>query len=97
MESYSLKQFCTSNGVTGISPVRTNTNGYPFLTLLSPKFEGGATNIYFSKNEAAKVSEGTKANELGLANMNIVISANKEGEERMKLTTTDYCAVEDLF
>lgn len=94
-----LKDYCTAQGVTAISPVRKNTNGYPFVTLLSSKFEGGAMNIYFSKSTAAKVVEGQEPKALGLSSMRVVEASNATGEARLKLTnsTGDYASVEDLF
>ena len=93
-----LSVFCASNGVTAISNVRVNENAYPYLTLLSPKFEGGAQNIYFSKSCALKVSVGETPKALGLVDYNIVEVKNEAGEVRIKLTNTNnYTNVADLF
>jgi hypothetical protein len=98
MQVTPVKQFVADNAVTAISQVRTNENGYPFLTLLSAKFEGGAQNIYFSKTCALKVKLGQNPKELGLADYNVVEATNAAGETRLKLTNnTDYVKVDDLF
>lgn len=98
MKVTKLQEFCTSNGVTGISKVRTNTNGYPFLTFLSSKFEGGAENIYFSKNSSKTVAEGAEPKSLGLAKFYVANTTNEAGEPRLKLTNnSEYSSVEELF
>ena len=98
MKTESFKSFCTVNTVSGISPVRVNSNGYPFVTLLSDKFEGGATNIYFGKKSSESVSEGMSAKDAGLSKAIIVTTENKDKETRLKLSFGgDYTSVEDLW
>ena len=97
MEVVNIKDFCSQNAVTQISNVRVNENGYPFLTFLSKAFEGGAQNIYFSRAQAAKVHVAQTPKELGIAEYKVVTTSNAAGEERLKLTTSEYANVEDLF
>ena len=97
MEVINIKDFCSQNEVTGISTVRVNENGYPFLTLLSTKFEGGAQNIYFSKNQALKVKVQQTPKEIGIVDYKVAVTKNAAGEERLKLTTSEYASVEELF
>lgn len=93
-----IKEFVALNNVTAISQVRTNKNGYPYLTLLSAKFEGGAQNVYFSRTCAMKVVVGQNPKQLGLADYNVVTATNADGETRIKLTnSSNYVKIEDLF
>ena len=56
MTRETFKSWCKSNGVTSINKeIRTNTNGYPFITILRDK---DAENIYFGRKSAAKVELG---------------------------------------
>jgi len=52
-----IKGFAKSKGFVQISPaIRTNVNGYPFITFINAKNE--AENVYFSKNSAKAVGAG---------------------------------------
>jgi hypothetical protein len=97
MQVITVQEFCATNKVSALSSVRVNENGYPFLTLLSPEFEGGAQNIYFSKSVAMQVKVGTTPKELGLKDYVIATTTNAAGETRLKLSKTQYVSVEDLF
>jgi hypothetical protein len=97
MQVITVQEFCATNKVSALSSVRVNENGYPFLTLLSPEFEGGAQNIYFSKSVAMQVKLGTTPKELGLKDYVVATTTNAVGETRLKLSKTQYVSVEDLF
>jgi hypothetical protein len=97
MSVIKVQEFCATNKVSAISQVRVNENGYPFLTFLSPNFEGGAQNIYFSKSNAMKVKVGDNPKDLGLKDYVLKTTTNAQGEERLKLTTGQYVNVDDLF
>jgi hypothetical protein len=96
----SVKEYCLVNSVTAISPVRINTNHYPFVTMLSDKFEGGALNVYFSQAQAKKVAEGQPAKDLGLDGLSIAHTTNSDGELRIKITSkgvSTYSDIAELF
>lgn len=99
MDIKTMKEFASSNNVTAISNVRTNTNGYPYLTMLSDKFEGGAENFYFSKRAAAKVSKDQTPTAIGLGQLSMAVVKNAAGEQRIKICTAgeDYTSVSELW
>ena len=99
LKSQSLAAYCQANGVTAISPVRKNTNGYPFVTLISKSFDGGASNIYFSKSKSEEVELDMKAPAWGAKDARIVETTNEAGEPRLKIAGagSDYTDVADLF
>ena len=48
MNIISIREFASSRGITQIIPiVRTNVNGYPYLTMVDSK--NVAENVYFPK------------------------------------------------
>lgn len=84
LKAMSIKDFAKYKGFINIVPrVRTNTNGYPYVTFLNEKNE--AENIYFSKKASEQVAEGTPVDADLLARHQIGITNNAEGEERIKL------------
>ena len=90
MKTLSLKEFMQEKSFAQVIPVvRTNSNGYPFLTFTNSSNE--AENVYFSKSmlvEAGKVDieflRGLKACE----------TTNADGESRWKLTDSAGSRVE---
>ncbi len=99
LKAKSLQAFCQEMNVKAISPVRTNTNGYPFVTLISDKFDGGAQNIYFSVNKSAEVKADMQPAEWGAKDARVVETENEAGEARLKIagSGSDYTDVADLF
>jgi hypothetical protein len=96
----SVASWCQEMGVKAISEVRENSNNYPFVTMISDKFEGGAQNIYFSKAQSAKVALGQPSADLGLKDLSIAHTSNADGELRLKITSkgeSSYTDIEDLF
>ena len=95
MEYKTFKQYCIDTKVTSIvKSIKSNTNGYPFITVLR---NDKAENIYFSKNANAEVAEGMDvksiANSLFVAN-----TINGDGEARTKLSfKNSYESMEDMF
>ncbi len=82
----SIKQYAQENSITQIAPVvRTNTNGYPYLTMISN--DNVATNVYFSRNAAVGVTAGTPVSKEMLSVYQIGITHNEAGEERIKLVS----------
>ncbi len=84
LQTVSIKQFVADKGFTQIVPkVRTNSNGYPFLTFINAKNE--AENVYFSKASAEGVSKDMPITKAILANYQIAETTNADGEKRTKL------------
>lgn len=91
-----LKAWMKNNGWTAISKVRTNTNGYPFATVVNE--DGEAENIYFSKRMAGEVGVDDSA-KLWASDVIVRETTNAAGEMRLKLcsaTGEDYTSVDDL-
>lgn len=97
MNRQSLKSYCTGTGVTAINPlVRTNANGYPFITILRGDV---AENLYFSKKASAEVDLGMDI-KAQLPELYVVETINAAGESRTKLSfrgESSYVDVADLF
>ena len=84
MKVLSIKEFVAEKGFTQLAPtVRTNTNGYPFLTFINAKNE--AENVYFSRKAAQAINAGTPVTKDMLATYQIGFTTNEAGEERIKL------------
>lgn len=86
LQSISLVQLVKKGTVSNISELRENTNGYPFITLLSGN---KAQNVYFGKNTAEKVNGTFKVGDKilpFLKECNIVKTENADGEVRFKLS-----------
>lgn len=86
LQVVSLPQFCADQGFVELVPeVRSNTNGYPYITLINQ--QNVATNIYFSKKEAQNVHQGQLLTSNYLKELRVVESKNAAGEIRYKLTS----------
>lgn len=94
MNTISLKQYCKDKEIIRISNVRANEKGYPFLTVVNQNNE--AENIYFSKAASQRVELHQQpslfANQLFIAE-----TKNEQGEDRLKLSFTQYEDVAELF
>lgn len=97
MEVLSIKQFCTLQGFVELAPsVRTNLNGYPFITFINA--DNIAENVYFSKALSLVVTKGLAINRELLANYQIGMGVNAKGEPRTKIIGMgDRISVADLF
>ena len=93
MTRETFKSWCKLNGVTSINKeIRTNTNGYPFITILRDK---DAENIYFGRKSAAKVELGDSVK--AIANdLYVTIAVNADGQPRTKLSFDGVSSYEDL-
>ena len=82
----SLQSYCESNDLIQVSgkTVRTNDNGYPFITFMDKGNK--AHNIYFSKAEAEKVSDSTPINMSFLRDFKVSMAETKENGKLPKLT-----------
>lgn len=99
LQSISLVELVKKGKVSNISELRENTNGYPFITLLSGN---KSQNVYFGKNTADKVSGTFNVGDKilpFLKECNIVKTENAEGETRFKLShsTSAYSSKAELM
>ena len=97
MTRETFKSWCKSNGVTSINKeIRTNTNGYPFITILRGNI---SENLYFGRKSAAKVEKGDAVK--SIANeLYVTIAVNADGQPRTKLSfsgESNYDSLEDMF
>jgi len=82
MKTLSLKEFMQEKSFAQVIPVvRTNSNGYPFLTFTNSSNE--AENIYFSKS---MLVEAGKVDIAFLRSLKACNTVNAAGESRWKLT-----------
>lgn len=79
----SLIDFCKQNGYNGVSKVRTNAKGYPYLTLINKQNATMVENVYLGKEYGATV----KVDEVvPLAELFVNETINEAGEMRLKIT-----------
>lgn len=96
LKTLSLKDFCTSKGFTQVAPVvRTNTNGYPYITFIDASNK--AENVYFSKTTSQGVAEGTPVDKALLSSLQVGITTNAAGEERIKLVSASRVDISSLL
>ena len=97
MDYSTFKSYCQQTGVTSIhKTIRTNSNGYPFITVLRGSV---AENVYLSKASGAKVAEGSSVKDIA-KDLFVTIAPNADGESRTKLFfagDSSYEAMEDMF
>lgn len=80
----SIQEFAQAKGFVQVANnVRTNTNGYPFVTFINAKNE--AENVYFSKDASTKVVAGDPVDKTMLTTHQIAEVTNEAGEVRFKL------------
>ena len=95
----SVKQFCTEQGfVQIVKRVRSNANGYCFLTFITA--DNKAENVYFSKALDELTAEGTSVTKDYLSDKEIAIVTNSSGEIRWKVCSKGgslRADVDDLF
>ena len=100
MNTISLKNLYLRGTFKTISPLRLNTNNYPFVTLLTAN--GRATNIYFGKKTSQLITDsGLKSGDSMvkfLAGADVVQTLNEQQEERFKLSinTGEYSSAADM-
>ena len=81
-----VKQFCAENNFVQVNnEVKTNVNGYPFVTFINK--DNKAENIYFSKEESLNHKDGDpiSVSDGFFDELQIAYTKNAEGEERIKL------------
>ena len=103
MKKISLKKLVQDRVVTNISALRTNINGYPYVTML---VGNKSQNVYFGQKTAELVSDTFSENDNilpFLADAEIIQTENAQGEVRFKLSKnagSDYAsetAMADIF
>ena len=88
LKSTPLKAWALANGFTAVHPeVRTNKNGYPFLTFIKPDGKGGniGENVYFSKPASDTAIGMGKITASDREQMLACEVTNEDGEKRVKL------------
>jgi len=96
MESISVKQLVKEGIVSQLSPLRINTNGYPFVTVLDKK--GKALNVYFGKKTSEVVLDTFDVKDniaKFVVDCNLIKTENADGEVRFKLSSSS-SSYEDL-
>lgn len=99
IKSTPMREWAAAAGFTAVNPnVRTNTNGYPFLTFVKPDGKGGSIgeNVYFSKKSATVASGHEVIDSAMRADLLVVETINEKGEPRLKLAfkgESDYEAI----
>jgi hypothetical protein len=98
MKTLSIKEFAQANDIKSYTPaIRSNMNGYPFVTFITSSNE--AMNIYFSKSAGEKIMEGEETlSVIKRLGCQIAETTNAEGEVRLKLiSNSERNNIEDLF
>ena len=93
MTKTAVKDFMTSKGYDLCSPIRSNVNGYFFVTFLDSKNPNDAENVYLSVKSAKTMAEGKTIDR----NWSIVDYVTEEGVQRIKLTNSGEDAKETLM
>jgi hypothetical protein len=103
MKKISLKKLVQDRLVTNISALRTNINGYPYVTML---VGNKSQNVYFGQKTAEIVSDTFSVDDnilSFLADAEVIQTVNEKGETRFKLSKnagSDYAtetAMADVF
>lgn len=103
MKKISLKKLVQDRVVTNISALRTNINGYPYVTML---VGNKSQNVYFGQKTAEIVSDTFSVDDnilSFLADAEVIQTINEKGETRFKLSKnagSDYAtetAMADVF
>ena len=89
-----LTDFCASKGYNMASPVRANTNGYKYITLLDANDPGEPENIYLGVRYSESVKVGDK---LPIRELFVAETLNATGESRLKLTNKEGNATAKLI
>ena len=88
LNTISISEFVNTNKFVEINnTVRTNSNGYPFVTFINAS--NVAENVYFSKASSATISKGDAVTKEFLANYRIAKTTNADGEVRTKLVSNN--------
>jgi hypothetical protein len=92
-KSVSLEKAVKAGLITNISPVRVNSSGYAYITVINGD---KASNLYFGKRSAEKVAVGQQLGAEELKNAQFVLSTNAAGEQRLKISLNGESSYTDL-
>lgn len=81
-----LKDYCTSKGYNIVSKVRTNTNGYKYVTLADRNDGGNSENLYLGQRYGEGIKDGDV---LPINTLFVAETTNATGEVRFKLTDSE--------
>ena len=88
LKTLSISEFIKSKGFVEINnAVRTNANGYPFVTFINAA--NVAENVYFSKASGASIKQGDVLSIEMLNNYRVAETTNADGEVRTKLVSAN--------
>ena len=91
-----IKEFMLSNDYSIVPVVRTNINGYPYVTFVDSK--NVSENIYFSKAASVSLAAGIPVTKEFVKGYQIGETINEAGEKRIKLiSNSERLSVADLF
>ena len=89
LKTITLASLVKQGEVTGISLLKYNKSGYPYITLLK---ENKPNNVYFSLKTAEVINNHFKENDNVISilkNADICQTTNVEGEVRFKLSSSE--------
>ena len=84
MKKTPVKDFMSTKGYDLVSPIRSNVNGYLFVTFLDSKNPDDAENIYLSVKSAERAKVGENIDR----KWSIVDYVTDAGVQRIKLTNS---------
>ena len=91
--------FCKEQGFSTLVPeVRTNANGYPYVTFITP--DNNAENVYFSKEGSKSVAKGQPITKGFFKDRRVSLTENANGEQRWKISKpyeAQRVSIEDLI
>lgn len=88
LKTVSIAEFCKENNFVEVNhSIKTNTNGYPFVTFINA--DNKAENVYFSKATSTNLTAGSPVSITMLANYRIAKTVNADGEVRTKLVSAN--------
>jgi len=107
MQSITIKNLYQQGIFDGVSVLRQNVSGYPYITLLKDGDKTKSTNLYFSRKSSALVMDnfevGSPVSKI-LGQASVVLTENENKEKRFKISLseqgTDYesaASLEDVF
>lgn len=86
MKRSNLVEYAQANGFNAISKVRSNTNGYLYITFIDMKNPDAVENIYATLGTSEVV---VKDDQLDPTKYFIVNTTNEKGEPRIKFSQDD--------
>jgi hypothetical protein len=100
MQQITLKSLVKQGHVTGVSLLRRNENGYPYVTLLKGN---KSNNVYFGKKTSEIISSTFEIGDkvaAALKDATVIKATNAAGQMRYKLSlsgTTEYTTTAELM